>query len=135
MSYRGRVEEPRPAAPVSLRIAVAVLWVQAAGTGALAAFLGYEAATTRSTSGTSATALIVFMAGLAGLLALLGLLLSQRRRPARGPAIVLEMLLVPVGFSMIRGGATVPGIVVVVLGVLGAGALLAPATRAALGIR
>ncbi len=102
---------------------------------AVTVFFGYEAVTNRSASGSSAVSLIVFTAALAGLLAALGVLLHRRRSGARGPAIVLELLLVPVGGSMVQAGALVPGVLVILLGLLGAGALLAPATRIALGIR
>ncbi|GAA1831046.1 hypothetical protein GCM10009682_57130 [Luedemannella flava] len=60
--------------------------------------------------------------------------LSRRRAWARSPAIVLELLLVPIGWYMVSGGAPWLGVPVLLVGFVGAGLLLAPATRAALGI-
>ena len=60
--------------------------------------------------------------------------LSNLKTWARGPAIVLELLLLPIGYTMISGGLAYVGIPVMVCGLFGAGLLLAPATRAALGL-
>ena len=54
---------------------------------------------------------------------------------ARGPAIVLELLLFPIGYSMATSGLGRSGSWCMALGLAGAGSLLAPSTRAALGIR
>jgi hypothetical protein len=45
------------------------------------------------------------------------------------------MMLLPIGYSMIRGGLAWVGVPVLLLGLFGAGLLLAPATRESLGIR
>ena len=59
--------------------------------------------------------------------------LWRRRKWTRAPLIVLQLLLSVVGFSMINGGAPVPGVVLVVLAVACVGLLLVSQTREALG--
>ena len=76
-----------------------------------------------------------FPAGLAVLLALLGWQLVRLRSWARGPAIVLELLLAPLGYYMVIGGAAWLGIPAIVAGLACTGLLVAPASRQALGIR
>jgi len=71
---------------------------------------------------------------LAALMGGLGWMLWRRRAWARGPAIVLQLLLVPIGYTMVSGGLWL-GLVVMAVGLCGAGTLLAPATRASLGMK
>jgi hypothetical protein len=61
--------------------------------------------------------------------------LHHRRGWARGPAIVLEMLFIPIGYYMTTGGLAWLGLPVMALGLVGAGLLLAPSTRTALGLK
>ena len=49
-------------------------------------------------------------------------------------AIVIELLLLPIGYYMVTGGAAYLGIPLMIVGIFGAGLLLAPATRTALGL-
>ncbi len=72
---------------------------------------------------------------MAGVLGLLAWSLHRRQRWARGPAIVLELLLLPIGYYMVAGGVAWLGLPTMALGLVGAGALLAPTTRSALGIQ
>jgi hypothetical protein len=61
--------------------------------------------------------------------------LARRRRWARAPAIVIELLLVAIAYAMLRGGGLLwAGLVLLVVGLVGAGLLLAPGTRRALGL-
>jgi hypothetical protein len=76
-------------------------------------------------------ATLLFAAMLAGL----AWSLSRRKGWARGPAIVLEMLLIPIGWYMLTGGLPLLGLPTILAGLVGAGGLLAPSTRAALGLR
>jgi hypothetical protein len=50
-------------------------------------------------------------------------------------AIALELLLLPLGYSMITGGAPWIGVPAMVAGLACAALLVAPASREALGIR
>jgi hypothetical protein len=79
-----------------------------------------------------AIGLTIFTALMAALLGVFAWSLHRRRRWARGPAIVLQLLLVPIGWTMVSGGQPALGVPVIALGLIGAGTLLAPATREAL---
>jgi peptidoglycan/LPS O-acetylase OafA/YrhL len=124
-----------PAPPATLRWAVWLLFIEAALAGVGAGFFGYEAATQKAVSAGSAGSVIGFTAGTAVLFGLLGVLLRQHRAAARGPAIVLELLLLPIGYYMVEGGVPWLGAPVMLLGLAAAALLLAPATRQSLGIR
>jgi hypothetical protein len=121
--------------PTTLRWAVWLLFLEAAGAAVLAAVLGYAVATQHAISLGSALATVGFTVGLAVLFAALGVLLSRRRSPARGPAIVLELLLLPIGYYMVTGGVPWFGVPVMLLGLACAVLLFAPSTREFLGIR
>ncbi|MEU0129444.1 MULTISPECIES: hypothetical protein [unclassified Streptomyces] len=73
--------------------------------------------------------------GLIPLLAARGLLL--RRSWSRGPALITQLMALPVAWTLLRSqGALIPaGIVLAVVAVTGLVLLLAPATTRALGIR
>jgi hypothetical protein len=74
---------------------------------------------------------VLFIGLLAAAFGGLAFVLWRGRRWARSPAIVLQLLLVPIGSGMI-GGLGWPGLVVMAMGLVGAGLLLVPQTRAAL---
>jgi hypothetical protein len=113
------------ALPVTLRIAVLVLFAEAAGLAALAAW--------GATGGD--IAFPVLLAIFAVVLALLGWQLIRLRSWARGPAVTLELLLLPLGYLMAAGGAAWLGVPAMVAGLACTGLLVAPASRQALGIR
>ena len=83
----------------------------------------------------SAVTVVVFPAAMAVLLGALGRQLVRRRSWARGPAIALQLLLLPLGYSMVTGGAAWLGVPAMVAGLACTGLLVAPASREALGIR
>lgn len=120
--------------PVTLKIAVVLLWAQGAALLVLGVALASATAAGHATDTTASIteAVIAIVIGL--LLGFLGLALLRGHRPARGPAIVLELMLLPVGYFMVQAGLTGPGLGAVVLGLLVAGLLLAPSTRESLGI-
>lgn len=128
------VTEPKTGDRASLRAAIWLLFVEAVGVLVTTGFLGYAAATQPTVSAPSAIVSVVFPLGLAVVLALLAWQLRRRHAWARGPSIVLELLMVPVGYYMIAGGAAWIGIPVMIVGLAGAGLLLAPSSREALGI-
>lgn len=128
-------QTPTTPAPMrTLRWAVLLLAAQAVAVAALAGYVGWEAVTTKSASTSTAVATLVLTAVFAIVLGLLSYSLWGLRGWARGPAIVLELLLVPIGYTMVSGGLRWVGVPVMVIGVFGAGLLLAPSTRAALGL-
>lgn len=123
-----------PRVPTCLRVAVGLLWVEATAVAVLSGFLFHAAATHRSTDLGTALAAAGFPLLLGVVLAALAWQLHRLRSWARGPAIVLELLMLPIGYYMIEGGAAWAGIPVMLCGLGGAGALLAPSTREGLGI-
>jgi hypothetical protein len=127
--------KPVRALPTPLRLAIALLFVEALGIGAVAVLFAYYGLTEKASSAGSAVSVVVFPAAVAALLGLLGVTLARTRAWARGPSIALELLLVPIGYYMIVGGTPWLGVPTIVVALACTGLLLAPATRAALGIR
>jgi hypothetical protein len=109
------------------------LTAQAAVLAAGFVFLLYEDFTGAASSAGTAAAVTLFVVVLAGLFGTFAFYLRRRRMWPRGPAIVLELLLVPIGYSMVGGGLAIVGVPLLIVGLAGAGLLLAPSTRAALG--
>ncbi len=118
----------------TLTWAVRLMLAEAVAVGLLTALSIWAAVTTSNVTIESAIATSGFIALSAVVLAALGLALARKKALARGPAIVLQMLLIPLGYYMVAGGLAWVGVPVMVIGVVGSGLLLAPATRAALGL-
>jgi hypothetical protein len=121
--------------PPTLRWSVRLLLAQAAGMAGVVVLLGYEDLTAHAAALPSALMVTVFAAFLSAVLVGLARALSRRRAWARGPAIVLELLLVPIGYSMAGSGLPWLGVPLILVGLGTAGALLAFPTRSALGLR
>lgn len=120
---------------VMLRWAVRLILAQAVVLAAVTAFLAYasvrsQASTVRVELSVTGYALLI-----TALLALVGIALLRRRRWARGPAIVLELLQVPIALGMLTGGMPAIGVPVLLVSATAAGLLLAPSTRLALARR
>jgi hypothetical protein len=126
---------PAGALPATLRWAIILLGVQAVGWVALVVVLVYADIRSPSTSTAGATGLTVFVVFVAALFGLFVWALAGRRKWARGPAIVLDLLLLPIGYSLVTSGLAIIGIPVLLLAGATVALLLAPATRAALGAR
>jgi hypothetical protein len=98
------------------------------------AFLVYEDLTAPAASLVVAIGVTVFAAaGVAALLAV-ARALSRCRAGARGPAIVLQLMLLGIGYYMTQGGLGWLGILVIALGLLVSMLLLSPPTTRALGL-
>ncbi len=123
------------ALPSSLRLAVVLLFVEAVGVGLVAAIFAYDGFTQRAASTGGAVSVVAVPALLAVVLGLLAVQLTRCRAWARGPAVALELLLAPLGYYMVVGGAPWLGIPAIAAGLVCTLLLLTPATRAALGIR
>jgi hypothetical protein len=121
--------------PATLRWAVVLLGVQVIGLVGVVAVLIYADVRSTATSTAGATGLTVSAAVFAALMALFVWALAGRRAWARSPAIVLDLLLVPVAFSLITSDLALIGIPVLLLAGGTVALLLAPSTRAALGAR
>jgi hypothetical protein len=125
-----------PSAPVpgALRVAIGLLAAQAVAVALLVAFLLYKDLTAEVVVVRDAVIVTGFTAIMAILLGLFAWALARRRGWARGPAVVLELMLLPIGWFMTTGGLAWLGVPVLLIGLLGAGLLVAPATRQALGV-
>lgn len=117
--------------PGPLRWAVLTLHGEAGAVGLIAGWLLWANLTASSVDLASALLLTVFAAGAAAVLWALGRALARCRASARAPAIVLQLMLLPIGWFMIQGGLGWLGGPLMALG-LGVTALLlsTPTTRA-----
>ncbi|MBM0276903.1 hypothetical protein [Micromonospora tarensis] len=119
--------------PVTLRWAVRLLWAEAAAVGLVAGWLVWADLTATSTDRLSALLVTVFAIGAAVVLWALGRGLLRRQAGARAPAIVLQLMLLPIGWFMIQGGLGWLGVPLMVLGLSVAWLLISPPTTRALG--
>lgn len=128
--------------PGTLRWAVWLLRAEAVALGVLVvAFLGLiifsrsaESEDSQVTDLTAAILVSAFAAAAAVALWLLGTALANRRVRARAPAIVLQLMLLPIGYYMATGGLGWLGIPLIALGLLVAGLLVSPPTTRAFGL-
>lgn len=119
--------------PTTLRLAVWLLTAEAAALVLLAVVLLYGDLTEGAGSQHAAIGVIGYVSVIAAVFAVLAWALSGRKAWARGPAIVLHMLLLPFGIASAAGGQALVGLVVLVASLAGLTVLLAPATRVAIG--
>jgi hypothetical protein len=119
--------------PVTLRWAVRLLRGEAVALGLVAAWLVWADLTATTTDLPSALLVTAFaLAGVAALWAL-GTALARRRSGARAPAIVLQLMLLPIGWYMIQGGMGWLGVPLMALGLGVCALLVSPPTTRALG--
>lgn len=121
--------------PDTLRWAVRLLRAEAVALGLVAVWLIWSDLTATTTHLTSA--LLVTAFALAGAVALwaLGGALGRRKSGARAPAIVLQLMLLPIGWYMIQGGLGWLGLPLMALGLGVTGLLVSPPTNRALGFQ
>jgi hypothetical protein len=120
--------------PATLLWAVRLLLGEAGLLAVVTAYLIYQDVTATATSLGVAIALTVFAA--LGAVAVLALARALARRSAgsRGPAIVVQMLLLVTAYYMLQGGLLWLGVPVLVLGLTVGILLVTPATTRALGL-
>jgi hypothetical protein len=131
-------EPGTPAAPdataSSLLLAVNLLRAQAAGLAAVTAYLIYQDLTAEAASLGVAIALTCFAAlGAAGV-ALVARSLARRSAAARGPAIVVQLMLLVVSYYMVQAGLLWVAVPLILLALATGAALLAPPTTRSLGL-
>jgi len=119
--------------PVTLRWAVRLLWAEAVAVGLIAAWLVWADITATTTDLASALLVTAFAIGGAVALWALGRALLRRRAGARAPAIVLQLMLLPIGWFMIQAGLGWLGVPLMALGLGIAWLLVSPPTTRALG--
>ncbi|MEU1840039.1 hypothetical protein [Micromonospora chersina] len=120
--------------PGTLRWAVLLLRAEAVALGLVAAWLIWSDLTARTTDLTSALLVTAFAVGGAVALWALGGALARRRSGARAPAIVLQLMLLPIGWYMIQGGMGWLGVPLMALGLGVTGLLVSTPTNRALGL-
>lgn len=122
--------------PLTLRLAVLGLWIEAVFAAGLTIFQLVEVFVASPSDPVMAVLLAGFTGALAVLLYRLGTLLTNRRVWPRGVAIVAQLLAVPVAYFMITGEGDLPvkvgGVALGVYCLVCAGLLLAPSSRLAL---
>ncbi|KWV30949.1 MULTISPECIES: hypothetical protein [Micromonospora] len=119
--------------PDTLRWAVRLLRAEAVALALLSGWLVWADLTATKTDLVSA--LFVTGFAVAGAVALwaLGGALTRRRAGARAPAMVLELMLLPVGWFMVSGGLGWLGVPLMALGLGVCALLVSPPTTRALG--
>ncbi|MBA3619365.1 MAG: hypothetical protein H0W56_07235 [Acidothermales bacterium] len=107
-------QDPRPAPP-ALRAAALLVGCQGLLLLVAAGVLAAETVVGRSTdaSGARLTALLALAAGVG--LVLVARSLARRRRWARAPALVTQLLLLPVGFTVVQSGQAPIGVPLLVV--------------------
>jgi hypothetical protein len=118
----------------ALTWAVRLLVAEAVGVGAVVAFLAYEDLTGSATDLKAALAITGFAVLAAAALGWLAYALHHRRSGARAPAIVLQLLLVPIGITMIQGGLAWLGIPLIGLGLLVTALIVSRSSTRAFGL-
>ncbi|MFC4021630.1 hypothetical protein ACFOW4_27355 [Micromonospora sp. GCM10011542] len=121
--------------PVTLRWAVRLLWAEAVAVGLIAAWLVWADLTATTTDLPSALLVTAFALGAAAALWALGRALLRRQAGARAPAIVLQLMLLPIGWFMIQGGLGWLGVPLIALGLGVSWLLVSPPTTRALGFQ
>ncbi|MDG6104820.1 hypothetical protein Daura_05285 [Dactylosporangium aurantiacum] len=122
-------------APATLRWAVRLLFVEGAGLALLTLLFVYFDLTSEWTAAEIALSTTGYLALMTVLFLSVAVALHRRRRWARGPGIVAQMLQMPIGWTMLTHGQPLIGVPLFALGLAGAILLFAPSTRIALGIR
>jgi hypothetical protein len=125
---------PPPRSPTALRWAVWLLLGEAVAVAGVAAFLAYEDITATTVNLAAALPVTGFAVLAAGLLAALARALWRRRSGARAPAIVLQLMLLPVGYYMVQGGLAWLGVPLMALGLTVCVLIVSPSTTRALGL-
>ncbi|MEV6525310.1 hypothetical protein AB0M43_25480 [Longispora sp. NPDC051575] len=123
-----------PVRPITLKALVGLLWGKAAVLVGLTGWLLYADLSGRAGSARLANFVTVYAAAYAVLLLFVGWAVFRRRSWSRGPAMMLELFLLPIGYYMVAGGQPLLGVPVIALGALGVFLTLHPRTRAALGL-
>jgi hypothetical protein len=119
-------------APTALRVAAALAALEGlalVGAALLYALRGVLG-DAESAAGAELGALLIAGVGALLLAAARGLL--HRRRWARSPVVVVQLLAVPVGLSLVGGGVLAAGLAVLALAAATIGALASPQGRAGL---
>jgi hypothetical protein len=117
---------------VPLRACALLVALQAVGLAAIAVFYLVEIFVATADDRVRAVVTALLAAAAAAGLALVAHGLWRRRRWARAPALVTNLLVLPVAVGLLQGGRWYVGVPLLVWAVAVLGLLFAPATNAAL---
>ena len=121
-------------APATLLWAVRLLVAEAVALAALTVYLIVQDLTADATDLVVAIALTVFAALGAVAVAALGRALARRSGPARGPVIVVQLMVMVVGYYMVRAALLWLGVPLLILGLAVTVLTVSPPTTRALGL-
>jgi hypothetical protein len=123
-----------PRLPAPLAWAVRLLYAEAGAAGLVAAYLVYEDITGEATDLRAAIFVTLYAVAMAAALGGLAYALSRCRPWARGPVVALQLIMVPIGYSLATGGRPWLGVPVALVGLVIAGLLVTPSSTKALGV-
>ncbi len=127
-------EQTDSPAPASLLWAVRLLLLQAAGLAALTVYLVVRLLTADDALLGVAVALIVMVALGAAAVAVVARSLGRRRSGARGPAVVVQLMVIAAGGFLVQTGPLWLGLVLMALGLLVGLLIVLPSSTRALGV-
>jgi hypothetical protein len=113
--------------------AVRLLYLEAAGLAALTAYLIYLDVTTADSVGIAVGLTVLAAAGVV-FVVLVARALSRRRLGSRGPAVVIQLMVIATGGFLLQTGPAWLGGALMVLGVLVGLLVVLPASTRALGV-
>lgn len=131
---RTAAPDRRAAAPSTLRWAARLLWTEAAGLAVLTAYLVVQDVTAAATDLAVGVGLTVAAALSAIALVALARGLARRAAGVRGPAVVVQLMLLVLGYHALQGGTWWLGGTLLGLGLATGGLIIAPPTTRALGL-
>lgn len=121
-------------APATLVWAVRLLLAEAVALAGLTAYLVVKDVTADAADRVAAIALTVFAGLGAAAVAALSRALARRSAPARGPAIVVQLMLMVISYYMLQAGLWWLGVPLLVLGLSVIALIVLPPTTRALGL-
>lgn len=138
-SYAAQVTGPESDTepiPSTLRWAVRLLFAEAAVLTVVTMWLFVLDLTAERTARVSVAIGVTVFAALAVVVLLaVARALAVRRSGARGPAMVLQLMLLVIGYYMVQGGLAWLGVPVLLVGLSTGLLIVSPATTRALGLR
>jgi hypothetical protein len=126
--------EKPDSSPATLAWAVRLLYVEAAGMVVLSAYLVYLDLTARTESVSVAVALTVLSAIGAAFVWFVGRALGRRQSGARGPALVVQLMVIASGGFFLQTGTAWMGGLLLAFGALVGLLIVLPSSTRALGV-
>ncbi|MFI5842779.1 hypothetical protein ACIA8K_24040 [Catenuloplanes sp. NPDC051500] len=119
--------------PPTLRVAVLLLKAQAVVVGALAIFLVFKDLTSTFAALSVALGVTIFTIAASAAIYAIARALGHHRGGARAPGIVVQLMVIAIGYYMIMGGLVWLGAALIALAVLVIALIVSPPSTRALG--